>query len=514
MLVGTEIQHWKARMHPSTTNGRTTAVHWLRRLGYIASIALATAIPVEASDVNHRAVSSQPRPHRLVVLTDIQADPDDTQSLVRLFLYANEIDIEGIIATTSTHKKTSPAAESIGAVIDAYRKVHSNLLKHDSRYPKSAVLGARVKKGQAGYGMSSVGDGKDSEGSDWIIRRLEQDDDRPLWISIWGGANTLAQALHELHATKSPEEVDRLVARLRVYTISDQDDAGPWIRKTFPTLFYIVTPGGNYGSATWSAINTVVPEIDNTTISNRWIAEHIQQGHGPLGAAYPDVAWGVEGDTPAWLGLIPTGLSDPEHPDWGGWGGRYELYQPVLPASSVGVFANGVAGEPETRPIWTNAIDDYAPPVNNEYGRTTRAGEKSFRDFKATLWRWRDDFQNDFAARMDWTTQPFARANHPPVPRLDHPGTLTVRSGALFRLSARASTDPDGDSLSFFWFHYPEAGSYKERVKINGAENAIDSWITAPRVEQTQTLHFILRVTDKGSPALTRYKRVIVTVEP
>lgn len=106
---------------------------------------------------------------------------------------------------------------------------------------------------------------------------------------------------------------------MRVYTISDQDDSAAWIRQTFPNLFYIVSPGG-YGAATWTGINHVVQGIDNTRISNAWIAEHIQQGHGPLGAKYPDVAYGMEGDTPSWLNLINNGLHAPEHPNWGGLG--------------------------------------------------------------------------------------------------------------------------------------------------------------------------------------------------
>jgi hypothetical protein len=371
-----------------------------------------------------------------------------------------------------------------------------------------------VKHGRAEYGMNGVGPGKDSEGSDWIIRTLEKNDDRPLWVTAWGGVNTLAQALSTLRATKPATELDRLVAKLRVYTISDQDDAGPWIRKNFPKLFYIVSPGGDYGAATWTGINTAIPGIDNTTISNKWIAEHIQQRHGPLGAAYPDVAWGMEGDTPSWLALIPNGLSEPERPEWGGWGGRYELYRPDVPVTDPRTFIGGLPIEPETRPIWTNAIDEYTPPVSGEYGRATRPGEKPFRDFKATLWRWRDDFQNDFAARIDWTTKSYQEANHPPVPVLDHADAFTVRSGQGFGLGAHGTTDPDGDSLSYFWFPYPEAGSYKGTVKINGAENAVGAWVTAPKVDKPEAVHFILRVTDKGSPSLSRYKRVIVTITP
>ena len=290
--------------------------------------------------------------------------------------------------------------------------------------------------------------------------------------------------------------------------------AGPGFERRFPSLFYIVSPGGDYGAATWSAINAVVPGIDNTTISNRWIAEHIQQGHGPLGAAYPDVSWGMEGDTPSWLGLIPNGLGDPEHPDWGGWGGRYALHRPDIPVTDPKTFIGGVPIEPETRPIWTNATDDYTPPIPGEYGRATQAGSKSFQDFKVTLWRWRDDFQNDFAARMDWATKPYAEANHPPVPVLDQPDAITVRSGEGFGLAPRGTSDPDGDSLSYLWFQYPEAGSYQGTVKIDGAENGRGIWVIAPQVEKPATIHFILRVTDKGSPPLSRYRRVIVTVTP
>ena len=150
-----------------------------------------------------------------------------------------------------------------------------------------------------------------------------------------------------------------------------------------------------------------------------------------MGAAYPHVAYGMEGDTPSWLGLIPNGLSDPEHPDWGGWGGRYELYRPELPVMNPKTFYGGVPNEPETRPIWTNAVDEYTPPVMGEYGRATRAGEKSFKDSKATLWRWRDDFQNDFAARMEWATKSGPETNHPPVPILNCPDEFTVHSGIL-----------------------------------------------------------------------------------
>ncbi len=449
--------------------------------------------------------------HRLLVLSDIEAEPDDIESFVRLLLYSNVIDLKGMVATTSIWKKTSVAPESIRKQVRAYGKVQPNLTKHEAGFPDEKTLLALVKQGLPTYGMLGVGDGKDSEGSDQIISLLEEKDERPLWVTAWGGVNTLAQALYKLKKKRSEAEAKRLMAKLRVYTISDQDDSGVWIRKNFPDVFYIVSPGDAYGTATWSAINTVIAGIKNDKISNSWLAENIQQNHGPLGAVYPDVAWGMEGDTPSFLSLIPNGLSEPEHPDWGGWGGRYELYKPDLAGQTKG--NSGVPFEAETRPIWTNAVDSYTPYSPNEYGRAVRKDSTTFTSNKVSLWRWRDDFQNDFAARMDWCTKAYSEANHPPVPVLDHSDQMTVTAGQGFYLDASSSTDPDGDNLSFLWFHYPEAGSYKKKVETS-AENVHGVYVVAPDVTKKETLHFIVKVTDKGTPALSRYKRVIVTVMP
>jgi hypothetical protein len=451
--------------------------------------------------------------NRVLILTDIEADPDDTQSLIRLLLYANLLDIKGLIATTSVHQASKVAPESIQKIIKAYGKVQANLLKHEAGYPSAESLLALVKQGLPLYGMKGVGQGKDSQGSDWIIKTLEENDERPLWVSVWGGANTLAQALFKLKQTKPEKELKKLLSKLRVYTISDQDDSGIWIRNNFPDLFYIVSPGG-YMKSTWIGITAFVKSIDNQTLSNDWLAKNIQQNHGPLGALYPDVAYGMEGDTPAFLSLIPNGLNAPERPNWGGWGGRYELYQPKLSDIDANGFTGGVPVEAETRPIWTNAIDKFSPTLYNAYGRAVKTDSMSFQDNQVTIWRWRDDFQNDFAARMDWTFKPYEEANHPPVPALGHAEEVNVKSGDIFFLDASGTTDPDGDNLSYLWFQYLEAGESKIPVKINSAQNLYKIALTAPLVEKKESTHFILKVTDKGSPALSRYKRVIVNILP
>ncbi len=389
----------------------------------------------------------------VIVLTDIEADPDDAQSLIRFLLYSNQWNVKGLVATTSIHQKTMVAPESILEILNIYNGVHATLQKHETGFPTAEYLKGIVRKGPAVYGMEAVGDGKDSEGSQLLFSVFSSKDDDPVYVSVWGGANVLAQALWKIRKELSNKEALRIYKKLRVYTISDQDDSGPWIRKTFPDISYIVTPGYSYSKATWLGIAFPAPGSNPGVTSNDWLAANIQQGHGPLGAAYPDVAYGMEGDTPSYLNLINNGLSDPEHPNWGGWGGRYELYLPPFEDSNTGMFKrdNWPKDEPETRPIWTNALDSVVSIVD----------KKGYKGNRETIWRWRDDFQNDFAARIEWTVKGYNEANHPPAPGLAHSDRLTVKSGEKFSLNAKGTTDPDGDSMSYYWFQYPEAGHSK-----------------------------------------------------
>ncbi|HEY6404378.1 MAG TPA: DUF1593 domain-containing protein, partial [Blastocatellia bacterium] len=228
---------------------------------------------------------------RVVVLSDIGNEPDDQMSFVRLLLYSNELDLEALIATTSTWQKNKVQPETMRQIVAAYGQVRANLLKHAEGWPDAAQLDAVVTSGQPAYGMAAVGPGKMSPGAEAIIRAADRNDPRPLWISIWGGANTLAQALQQVRATRSAAEVDSFVSKLRVYSISDQDDAGPWIRREFPNLHYIVKPSspdsGEYASATWTGISGDVyyrncMGADGNTVTNDWLETNIR-AKGPLG---------------------------------------------------------------------------------------------------------------------------------------------------------------------------------------------------------------------------------------
>lgn len=441
---------------------------------------------------------------RVLILTDIENEPDDTQSMVRFLTYSNQWDIEGIVATTSIHQRDRTAPESIRKIVNAYDKVRSNLLLHEKGFPETAFLLGIIKSGYPKCGMEAVGEGKDSEGSEWIIKQADKNDPRPLWIPVWGGANCLAQALWKVKMTRTPDEVAKFVAKLRVYTISDQDDSGPWIRKNFPQLFYIASPGfhanGAYHYATWSGISGDkfhgrFSGANFGIVDNPWLEQHIRKNHGPLGEEYPAVKFLMEGDTPTFLYLIPNGLGDSEHPDYGSWGGRYEFYTPRTQKWFY---------EPETRPLWADAVDEVMG-IDSSYQTSN----------KATIWRWREAFQHDFAARMDWCVKSYKEANHPPVAKLSHAHLLKVKSGEKVQLSAKGSTDPDGNILKYDWIYYAEPGTYgnKNGIQINDKTKA-EAWFVAPKVTQPETIHIVLAVSDNGTPSLTRYQRVIATVFP
>jgi hypothetical protein len=465
----------------------------LAALGLAAGPALADPAPSLADPAPPLADPAPPRP-RIIVLSDIGNEPDDSESLVRLLLYANEFDIEGLIATTSTWQRDRVRPDLMLERIDAYGQVYSNLTHQAPGYLRPEALRARVIAGTPLYGMAGVGRGHESAAARAIIAAVDRPDPRPVWVLCWGGTVDLAQALWQVRATRSPAQVKRFLSHLRVYSISDQDDAGPWARHEFPGLFWIASihGWGQYNMAAWSGISgdrrTAERWPDRDMILDPWLSANIRRG--PLGALYPLPAFIMEGDTPAFLSLIPNGLSDPEHPEWGGWGGRY-----VQQAPGMGLYAD--------------AKDLF------ERDGTLYSGNQ------ATVYRWRARFQNDFAARIGWTLSPDrARANHAPVAVAQGQAgrgvvRLAARSGQTITLDAAGSGDPDGDAITAHWWQYREVGGLPPQPPVAIATpDAMATQVTLPSVTAPATLHIILEVTDHGTPALTSYRRIILDVRP
>lgn len=145
----------------------------------------------------------------------------------------------------------------------------------------------------------------------------------------------LAQVLYKIHDNYSATEAKAMRSKLRVYTIPDQEDTGPWIRQQYPDIFYISSTHGwnQYGLAAWSGISGEdyygedAGGPDLSKVTHKWLHDNVQIG--PFGnAAYPNYAYIMEGDTPTFLYLIQNGLGVREQPDHGSWGGRYSKVNP------------------------------------------------------------------------------------------------------------------------------------------------------------------------------------------
>jgi hypothetical protein len=201
----------------------------------------------------------------------------------------------------------------------------------------------------------------------------------------------------------------------------------------------------------------------------------------------------------------------------------------------------------ESHPTWTQGGDAF-PGRDSSRDTVLGVDGKAYTSDQATIWRWREAFQHDFAARMDWTIRDKAHANHNPIVVVNGqsgkaPITISARVGTPIGLDASATTDPDGDALTFTWFFYPEAATgipthpvvtgglvpvggespgeggipsapagLREpppRVTLEGADRGRVT--VTPRV--AGIAHVIVVVEDSGKPNLTSYRRVILQIQ-
>lgn len=312
---------------------------------------------------------------RLCVLTDIGADPDDQQSMIRLMVYTNEFEIEGLIATASgtpgDQKEATIRFDLIREIISAYGKVRPNLAHHAEGWPAVEQLAQCIKSGNPRRGREQIGDGHDTEGSRWLVQRIDAGTPaRPLNIAIWGGQTDFAQALWRVKNDREADRFARFVQRFRVFDIGDQDRLADWIRAEFPGMFYILAKAPTGHDMREGAYRGMYLGGNESLTSREWIERNVRS-KGPLGELYPVTTWTApnphacmkEGDTPSWFFFLPPGGNDPADPSKPGWGGQYQKspdgWYRDLPA------ADGI-------------------------------------DPRETVNRWRPAFQDDFARRMAW----------------------------------------------------------------------------------------------------------------
>ncbi|MDO8541434.1 MAG: DUF1593 domain-containing protein [Opitutaceae bacterium] len=312
---------------------------------------------------------------RLVVLTDIGGDPDDQQSMIRLMVYSNEFEIEGLVASASGTpgelKTAVTRPDLIRDTVMAYGKVRNNLVRHAKGWPEASELLARIKSGNPHRGRNHIGEGHDTEGSRWIIERVDAGTpQRPLHITIWGGQTDLAQALWRVRQERGRAGFATFVARFRVFDIADQDGIANWMQREFPGMTYLLSQAPAGRDKREGTFRGMYLGGDDSLTSREWIETRVRS-KGPLGALYPTKTWTApnphgclkEGDTPSWFFFLPLGGNDPTDPSKPGWGGQYRL-----------------------------APDGWYRDLPMEAGL----------DPRKTVSRWRPQFQEDFARRMSW----------------------------------------------------------------------------------------------------------------
>ena len=454
---------------------------------------------------------------RVIVTSD--GEVDDECSLVRFLLYTNEWDVEGIITSSSQYHWQGhrwAGDDWADRYLDAYAEVYPNLIKHDPRYPTPAFLRERTLLGnvKAEGEMDEV-----TPGSQRIVEALlDASDSRPVWLQAWGGTNTIARALKTIEA-QHPERMAEVASKIRFYFIWEQDETYQsyihphWGKFNIPTIIADQFWAFAYQ---WKKI---LPEIQQTTLKADWMKANILEGHGALCALYQAhtaESYGLrddydfepgdfrsEGDSPAFLHVIPTGLRSFESPDYGGWGGRFVNVREntwLDPVPEPGYVYP--AGRWYTGSAWGRAYMRERYPADQNLMTAY---------FKPQS-RWVTAMQNDFAVRADWSVKPYADANHAPVVVLAHALDLTAKVGEVVKLSAEGTSDPDGHILTYRWWQFAEADSYSGAVNIQQFDTPKASFIIPSDANPTDTIHLVCEVTDDGSPSLTRYQRVIVTV--
>lgn len=441
---------------------------------------------------------------RVIVTSD--GEIDDECSMVRFLLYANEWDIEGIITSSSQyhwqgHKWAGD--DWINPYLDAYEKVYDNLKKHDKNYPTPEYLRERTVLGN----VKSEGDmEEETAGSELIVKvLLDETDKRPVWLQAWGGTNTIARALKTIEE-KHPEKMEDVANKIRFFFIWEQDNTyQEYIRKHWGK-YNILTIISDQFIVYFYHWKKYLLEEQQKYLVGSWMNSNIKNGHGDLCALYKSHDNGdfrSEGDSPAYFHVIPTGLRNEEHPDWGGWGGRY-----------VKVREN----------TWLDPVEEegYEYPegrwyTSNAWGRTRLKKEipndTMLLNYLEPSWRWVDVLQNDFAARADWCVKSYEDANHAPIVRLKNKLDILAKVGDRINLSADGTKDPDGDKLTYKWWYYKEAGRYKGEVAISGSNKIKSSIVVPSDAKKGDTIHIICEVTDNGEPFLTRYQRTVITVE-
>lgn len=261
---------------------------------------------------------------RVIVSTDIGGtDFDDFQSMVHVLLYADVLQIEGLISSPYG----GGTKERILEVIDEYEKDFPNLRTYSPHYPTPDELRSLTKKGATPIAPAS-GVTEPTEGSRWIIECARRNDKRSLDILVWGGLEDVAQALHD-----APD----ILPNIRIHFIGGPNklwstDAYNYIETHHPDVWMIED------NATYRGFFTGGNQTGEWSNAG-FVSQHVV-GHGALGAYFASINPQVKlGDSPTIVWFLGS-AQDPEQPSWGGqykriWDDRKSVFHRLTTAGDV-----------------------------------------------------------------------------------------------------------------------------------------------------------------------------------
>lgn len=450
--------------------------------------------------------------YRVVIMTDMTHD--DGNSLIRYLYYSHYFDTEAIIVTQQlpdyNYDQNGPWIK-VNNILDAYKEEYVQLKKHHEDFPSYAELAGLTKKGRGalpiiwltnekkfaqeiagryvesewgdisfhdwiGEGLNPNGEPKDSEGSEYLQEVFDKDDDRPIFVQMWGGPITFVQALYRYRERQGEEKFKKLLSKIHIFGILLQDI-------TFDYMIDLdkvqALKCNNMGTVTSTfhgeRVNPAYLLHDNGHFWKylRVMDQKEVNGHGPMSAFYDH---GGEGDTPAFLYLISAalGLNDPLDPTHGSWGSMFQSMGEQFP-------------------------DGYFHTCGLE---------------RSELDRWIPAAKNSFLNRLKYSTNDPEAVNHEPLVIVNGIGgneilKIKEKPGKKIILDASGSTDPDGDKINFNWFYYQEASSYNGQFSLNEPNNK-KLELELPKDIGDSEIHLVLEVSDNGSNQLVSYRRVIL----
>lgn len=489
---------------------------------------------------------------RTIITQD--AEVDDQNSLRHFLFYANEVELLGIVQTSSKFHwigvpgavrteqvKTGdfdfeepapfdqpyrwPGTEWMYKVVDDYAKDYPNLCRHAEGYPTPEHLRSLVKVGNIGYEGEME---HSTEGSDLIKSCILDDDDRKLYIQIWGGTNTVARALldiqEEYEGTEDWEALHEKITNKVVLTACGEQDGTyrSYIAEEWPQIPFIKTLQMQSYAYAWFCMpegeskdtlraSFMKPEIlrkesalaggyctwlDGTYYEGE--TESSQFGANPnitkewFGARFgftPPEQYDFlsEGDSPTFFALFDWGFRTLEDFSYGGMAGRYHRTEDAFNSKE------------EKLNLWDVSRDVYRDRDGNE-------------SLQESMWAYVADIQRDFAARVAW-----AAGDEPDL--CEHKPGLTIRegldiaapAGSMVTLHADV-TDMDENGVKLSWRLYEDASSACAKdAELGMAGDTVELVIPA-EAKSGDRIHLIAKAQAGGHHRLVHYQQVIITV--